>query len=105
MEAKAKANHKRIKEDSDNGLCVEPVMKKSKATIDINALNTTDCDIEAGQAKDPKIAVKVIDNAWPSQPEAQQPQVASRPNATALKDPSCVNSSLPPSWLTDCLFL
>jgi hypothetical protein len=104
MEAEAGANRKRIKEDSDDGLCVEPVTKKSKATIDVDALDTTDCDIEAGQAKDPKIAVEVIDDARPSQREAQQPQVASRPNATALKDPPCVNSFLSPSWLTDCLF-
>jgi len=80
-------------------------MKKSKATIDVDALDTMDCDIEAGQAKDPKIAVDVIDDARPSQREAQQPQVASRPNATALKDPPCVNSFLSPSWLTDCLFV
>ncbi len=97
MEAEAEANHKHIMEDSDDGSCVKPVTKKSKATIDVDALDTTDCDIEAGQAKDPKIAVKVIDNAWPSQPEAQQPQVTSRPNATALKDPPYVNSSLSPS--------
>jgi len=104
MEAEAGANRKRIKEDSDDGSCVEPVTKKSKATIDIDALDATDCDIEAGQAKDPKIAIEVIDDTRPSQREAQQPQVALRPNATALKDPPCVNSSLSPSWLTDRLF-
>jgi len=67
MEAEAGANRKRIKEDLDDGLSIEPVMKKSKATINVNALDTTDCDIKAGQARDPKIAVEVINNTQPSQ--------------------------------------
>jgi hypothetical protein len=67
MEAEAGANRKCIKEDSDDRLCIKPVTKKSKATIDIDALDTIDCDIKAGQAKDPKIVVGVIDDAQPSQ--------------------------------------
>src|SRR6266851_8758242 len=104
MEAKAEANHKCVKEDLDDGSCVKPVMKKSKAAIEVNSLNTTGLDVEAGQAKDPKVAAETIDNARPFQQEAQQPQVALRPKATALEDPLCIKSSPSPRWLTDCSF-
>jgi hypothetical protein len=88
MEAETKANRKRVKDDSDNESCIEPVTKKSKAAIQVDALNTADLGIEGGQAKDPKNAVEV-DDIWPSQREAQQPQIALRPIATTLKDPLC----------------
>src|SRR5216683_7756788 len=97
MEAsEAKANRKCVKEDSDDGSCIEPVTKRSKATTEVNTLDTTDSNIEAGQTEDPKTAIEVIDDAWPSQQEAQQPQVTSRSNAIALKDPLCVKLSLSP---------
>jgi len=48
MEAKTKANRKCVKEDLDDGSCIEQVMKKSKAAIEVNSLNTTNSDIEAG---------------------------------------------------------
>jgi hypothetical protein len=68
MEAsEAEANHKHIKDDLDDESCIEPVTKKSKATIQVNALDTADLGIEGGQAEDPKIAVKVIDDVQPSQ--------------------------------------
>jgi hypothetical protein len=88
MEAKTEANRKHIKDDSDNESCIEPVTKKSKAAIQVNALNTADSGIEGGQAEDPKNAVEV-NNVQPSQREAQQPQITSRPIATTLKDPLC----------------
>jgi hypothetical protein len=106
MEGEAEANRKRIK-DSDDGLSwsIEPERKRPKVTIDVNALDTTDPNIKAGRAKDLKNTVEVIDDALPPQGEAQQPQVASRPIATAPKDPLCVTLSLSPTWLTNCLFL
>jgi hypothetical protein len=89
MEAsEAEANHKRIKDDSDDESCIEPVTKKSKAMIQVDALDTADSGVEGGQAKDPKIAVEV-DDVRPSQREAQQLHIASRPIATTLKDPLC----------------
>jgi hypothetical protein len=88
MEAKTEANRKRVKDDSDNESCIEPVTKKSKAAIQVDALDTADSGVEGGQAEDPKIAVEVND-VWPSQREAQQLQIASRPIATTLKDPLC----------------
>jgi hypothetical protein len=48
MEAKAaaaEANHNHVKDDES---CIEPARKRSKATIDVDALDTTDSDIEAG---------------------------------------------------------
>ncbi len=85
MEAsKAEANRKRIKEDSDDGSCIKPVTKRSKAATEVNALDTMDSDIEAGRTEDPKTAIEVIDDTRPSQQEAQQLQVTSRPNATAV---------------------
>jgi len=85
MEAsEAEANCKHIKEDSDNGSCIEPVTKRSKAATEVNALDTTDSDIKAGRTEDPKTAIEVIDDTRPSQQEAQQLQVTSRPNATAV---------------------
>ena len=92
----AEANRKRVKEDSDDGSCVELVMKRSKVVIELDALDTVDSDIEASLTEDPKTAAEVIDDAQPSQQEAQQPQATSRPNATALKDPLCVKLSLSP---------
>jgi len=90
MEAsEAEANRKRVKDDSDDESCIEPVTKKSKAAIQVDALDTADSGVEGGQAEDPKIAVEVIDDVRPSQREAQQPQIASRPIATTLKDPLC----------------
>ena len=96
MEAEAKASHKRNRDESDDGSCIEPVTKKSKAVIQVDALNTTDSDVEAGQAEEdhPKIATEVIDDPRPSQQEAQQPQVASRPKARPLTDPLCDEWSL-----------
>jgi hypothetical protein len=89
MEAsEAEANRKRVKDDSDDESCIEPVTKKSKAAIQVDALDTADSGVEGGQAEDPKIAVEV-DDVRPSQREAQQPQIASRPIATTLKDPLC----------------
>lgn len=90
MGAEAEPNRKRVKEDSDDGSSIEPVTKRSKATTEVNALDTTDSDVEVGRTEDPKIAIGVIGDARSSQREAQQPQVISRPNVTALKDPLCV---------------
>jgi len=89
MDAEAEAeasNRKRVKDEES---CIEPVSKRSKATIDVDALDTTDSDIKAGRTEGltSKTSVEVIDDARPSQREAQQPQVASKPHATALKDP------------------
>ena len=92
IEHEASRNLKRIIEDEESRS--QLVRKRSKATINVDALDSTDSDIEAGRPKDPKIAIEVIDDAQSSQREAQQLQVASRPNETALKDPPCVNSSL-----------
>jgi hypothetical protein len=67
MDAEAEAsNRKCIKDDE---LCIEPVTKRSKAMIDVDALNTTDSDIEAGQTEGltSKTSVEVIDDARPSQ--------------------------------------
>jgi hypothetical protein len=64
-EAEAEANRKRFKEDDES--CIQPASKRSKATIDIDALDTTDSDIRAGRSEDPKIAVEVIDDTQPSQ--------------------------------------
>ena len=69
MDAEAKAeasNHKCIK---DEELCIKPVSKRSKATIDVDALDTTDSDIKAGRTEGltSKTSVEVIDDAWPSQ--------------------------------------
>lgn len=89
MEGDSKANGKRIKDESDDGSCIEPVTKKSKAAIEVDDFDATDSDVEAGQVEDPKIAIEVIDDAQPSRREAQQPQVTSRPKATVLKDPLC----------------
>jgi hypothetical protein len=100
MEAsEAEANHKRVKDDSDDESCIELVTKKSKAAIQVDALDTTDSGVEGGQAEDPKIAVEVIDDVRPSQREAQQPQIALRPIATTLKDPLCdeLSRSIPNS--------
>jgi hypothetical protein len=100
MEAsEAEANHKRVKDDSDDESCIEPVTKKSKAAIQVDALDTADSGVEGGQAEDPKIAVEVLDDVRPSQREAQQPQIASRPIATTLKDPLCdeLSRSIPNS--------
>ncbi len=95
MEAsEAKANCKHIKEDLDNGSCIKPITKRSNATTEVNTLDTMDSNIKAGQTEDPKTAIEVIDNTWPFQQEVQQPQVISRPNVTALKDPLCVKLSL-----------
>jgi hypothetical protein len=89
MEAsEAEANRKHVKDDSDDESCIEPVTKKSKATIQVDALDTADSGIEGGQAEDPKIAVEV-DDVQPSQREAQQPHIALRPIATTLKDSLC----------------
>ncbi len=90
--ATAEANCKHVKDDE---LCIEPARKRSKATIDVNALNTMDSDIEAGQTEGltSKSSIEVIDNARPSQRE--EPQVASRPNTTVLKDLLCDKCSVP----------
>src|SRR6266851_537960 len=82
--SEAEANCKHVKEDSDNGSCIEPVTKRSKAATEVDALNTTDSDIKAGRTEDPKTAIEVINDTQPSQQEVQQPQVTSRPNVTAL---------------------
>ena len=46
--SKAKANYKHVKKDLDNRLCIELVMKRSKAAAQVDALNTIDSNIEAG---------------------------------------------------------
>jgi hypothetical protein len=61
IKAKAKANCKCIKGELDDRSCIKPVMKKSKGAIEVNALNTTDSDV------DPYI----VDDAQPSQWKAQ----------------------------------
>src|SRR6266851_7360405 len=72
MEAsEAKANCKHIKEDLDNGSCIKPITKRSKATTEVNTLDTMDSNIKAGQTEDPKTAIEVIDNTWPFQQEVQ----------------------------------
>jgi hypothetical protein len=46
--SEAEANRKHVKEDLDDRSCIEPVIKRSKATTEVDALDTTDSDIEAG---------------------------------------------------------
>ncbi len=60
--AVAEANCKRIKDDES---CIKPARKRSKATIDVNTLDTMNSDIEAGQTKGStsKSSVEVIDDA------------------------------------------
>jgi hypothetical protein len=49
MEAsKAKANYKHVKEDLNDGSCIELVTKRSKATTEVDALDTMDSNIKAG---------------------------------------------------------
>jgi phage terminase Nu1 subunit (DNA packaging protein) len=43
--AVAEANHNHIKDDRS---CIKLARKRSKATIDVDTLDTTDSDIEAG---------------------------------------------------------
>ena len=104
MEAsEAEANCKHIKDDSDDESCIKPVTKKSKAAIQVDALDTASLGIEGGKAKDPKIAIEVINDVWPSQQEAQQLQITSRPITTTLKDPLCdeLSQSIPNSNLAN----
>jgi len=90
--AAAEANRNHVKDDES---CIKLARKRSKATIDVNALDTTDSDIEAGRTKGStsKTSIEVIEDAQPSQRE--EPQVASRSNMTVLKDPLCDKCSLP----------
>ena len=90
--AMAEANRNCVKDDE---LCIEPARKRSKATINVDTLDTMDLEIEAGQTEGStsKTSVEVIENARPSQRE--EPQVASRSNTIVLKDPLCDKCSLP----------
>ncbi len=60
--ATAEANRKCIKDDES---CIEPARKRSKATIDVDTLDTMDSDIEASQTKGStsKSSIEVINNA------------------------------------------
>jgi hypothetical protein len=46
--SKAKANYKHVKKDLNNRLYIELVMKRSKAVVQVDALNIMDSNIKAG---------------------------------------------------------